>query len=191
MIILRRESGEELILDAAISESWQPEVIITDHPVESGSPVSDHAQRQPERVSLQVMTSETPLGRPGPTGPERVRETLRFLNEAGGAGELLELETRYGETDNWLLESWPHDVGKIRGLAFSITLKQVRIAQVETIMLPSREVADTMPAAVDVGEQPTQAVDGTKADQQRKSLAAMGFDKAAAGFSHLASGLVS
>lgn len=157
-VTLTRPNGDTLTFDASPRQSWQPSVAITDHPIEDGSTVSDHAQIQPRRLAITGVVSETPLGEDG--GPLRVEDAVRFLNEAGEGGELLTVETRLGSSTNWLLESWPHDVTVLRGLVFELSLKQVSIATAETITLP-REVprprySDTAPPETDVGTQPTQ-----------------------------------
>src|SRR5690606_9380320 len=157
---LIRPDGQSLTFDATPVIGFQKSNTITDHPIEDGSVVSDHVQKQPDQVSLTGIVSETPLGA---ASPDRVQEALRFLNEAGERGELLEMESRFGLTGNWILESWPFDITQLRALAFEVSLRQVRIATIELVMLPrevSRPVvADSASPEVDTGAQSTKPVE--------------------------------
>ncbi len=178
---LIRPDGQTLTFDATPVIGFQKSNTITDHPIEDGSVVSDHVQRQPDQVSLTGVVSETPLGA---ASPDRVQEALRFLNEAGELGELLEMESRFGLTGNWILESWPYDITQLRALAFEISLRQVRIATTELVMLP-REVprpvvADSAPPEVDTGAQPTKPVEPAE-ESKLKSVAARLVDWATGG----------
>lgn len=168
---LIRPDGQSLTFDATPTIGFQKSNTITDHPIEDGSLVSDHVQKQPDQVSLTGIVSDSPLGA---TGEYRVQDALRFLNEAGERGELLELESRFGLTGNWILESWPYDITQLRALAFEVSLRQVRIATTEMIMLP-REVprpvvADGAPPNVDMGAQPTKPVEAAE-ESKLKSVA--------------------
>lgn len=169
---LIRPDGQSLTFDATPVIGFQKTNTITDHPIEDGSLVSDHVQKQPDQVSLTGIVSDSPLGA---TGDFRVQDALRFLNEAGLRGELLELESRFGLTGNWILESWPYDITQLQALTFAVTLRQVRIATTELIMLP-REVprpvvADSAPPEADLGAQPTAPVEAAE-ESKLKSVAA-------------------
>ncbi len=50
-------------LDASISESHVGEVEVTEHPVEEGANISDHARPKPETLSVEGVVSNTPLSR--------------------------------------------------------------------------------------------------------------------------------
>lgn len=171
---LIRPDGQTLTFDATPRVSWQKNVSITDHPIEDGSTVSDHAQQQPDRVTLTGVVSDSPLGE---ASTDRVREALAFLNEAGSRAELLELESRFGVTGNWLLESWPHDVTQLRALAFEVSLRKVRIPSVQVVMLPRPQVRAGAPPDADVGTQTTQPVPQAEAEAVLKSWAASGLDR--------------
>lgn len=174
-VTLRRPGGEELTFDVSENQSWSPSVNITDHPIEDRVNVADHVQELQDRVSFPARLSASPLGDQNIDPVQRLEDALRFLNTAGKGGELLELETRLGVSQNWLLEEWPHDVTRLRGLTFSLSLRQVRIANVELVSLPREvpraPVADTAPPEVDVGTQPTEEVDDAEAEKVREDVA--------------------
>src|SRR5687767_8934803 len=50
-------------LDASISEQHTGEVEVTDHPVEKGANVADHARPKPNMLTIDGMISNTPLSR--------------------------------------------------------------------------------------------------------------------------------
>ena len=56
------DSGETEILafDAVVSLSPEDSVTITDHPVEQGSNITDHARDEPERLSIEGIVSTVP-----------------------------------------------------------------------------------------------------------------------------------
>lgn len=53
---------EPIIAQATIEETHQDELDITDHPVEQGSTISDHAFKRPERVIIRCAWSNSPSG---------------------------------------------------------------------------------------------------------------------------------
>jgi hypothetical protein len=56
------DSGETeiLVFDAIVSLSPEDSVTITDHPVEQGSNITDHARDEPERLSIEGIVSTVP-----------------------------------------------------------------------------------------------------------------------------------
>lgn len=171
MITLIRPDGEELTLQASPGQSIEQRVSVTDHPVEDGLSVSDHVQEQQDRLSITAVFTDSPFVIEGESAPNsRIDEVLRFLNGAGRAGELLEVETRLGISGNWLLEEWPHDITHLRGLSFHLALRQIRIAGVQVVMLPRIEVIYTMTPEEDLGLQPTEEISGADEVEDRSFL---------------------
>ncbi len=52
-----------LTLDASVHESHSKRVEITDHQVESGADVNDHARTKPDMVTIEGIVSDTPISR--------------------------------------------------------------------------------------------------------------------------------
>jgi len=52
---------DALVLDASVREEHLAEVEVTDHPVEQGAAVSDHARPKPEEITIEGVVSNTPL----------------------------------------------------------------------------------------------------------------------------------
>lgn len=150
-VTLVRPNGESLTFDASPNQSWSTSNSITDHPVEEGVTISDHARHQHLQVSITGIVSDSFVGDGGSEG-DRITQALRFLNDAGEGAELLELESRHARSGPWLLESWPYDVTHLRNLVFNIALREVRIAKVETRTLPRAEIEDTEPPTKECGQ---------------------------------------
>lgn len=175
-VIIRRQNGEEFEITAP-TRSPEPIVQATDNPIEDGSRVSDHAEVMPIRLTVEGRISETPLGEPQ---PNRIEEALRFFNKIGRGFEPVEVEARYQSYPDMLLLEWPHDETKLRGLAITLTFREVRFADVETVALPREvprvEAQDTAPDDVDTGTQPTQDVNESEEEETQTSWAASGID---------------
>ena len=90
--IVREDGRTTLTFDAVISYALTGTVSVTDHPVETGSTVSDHAQRQPKQLAITGIVSETPYASVASSGgADRTAQALAFLDAA--AGELLTVVT--------------------------------------------------------------------------------------------------
>lgn len=56
-----RAPGGALGFDVVIEETLETSTTVTDFPVESGANISDHARRNLDKVTLEVMVSNTPI----------------------------------------------------------------------------------------------------------------------------------
>jgi len=52
---------DSIVLDASLKEEHTGEVEVTDHPVEQGAAVTDHARPKPEELTIEGVVSNTPL----------------------------------------------------------------------------------------------------------------------------------
>ncbi len=52
---------DNLVLDASVKEEHTADVEVTDHPVEQGSAISDHARPKPEELTIEGVVTNTPL----------------------------------------------------------------------------------------------------------------------------------
>lgn len=138
-----------LFFDAIMSTNTQESLTITSHPVQSGANISDHAFRNPTKISMEIMMSDVMAQRvPGQfTDGSGIRGVI--LNMAGANGSksvsayqrLVELQrlrmpfsvkTRLGYYDNMLIESIdaPDDVNTLHGLRCTVNMTEVLVAQV-------------------------------------------------------------
>ena len=173
MAILRRQSDRVLWKpDAVHSINVPREWRSTDHPIQRGVPVTDHVQRQPNRVTLNVTLTPTPLASSGETGGwGRVQERLAFLVESADAGEVFDVVTRrFGVLRSYLIQSVTTLTNEVESLTFPIVLKQTKFATATaveiTVDVVNDEVAVGAPDEVDAGEQPTTSTDEDPAAEE-------------------------
>lgn len=154
--ITRLDAVESLAL-VSPSQGFGPSVETTDHPIEDGSTVTDHAQPQPTTISVEGIVSQDPLVGPDQTlTGELLRDAVAFFDRA--ETKPLRVETdRLGDFETVLLESYDHEVDKWDRLAFDLEFKEVEFATFETVEIPPEapsEGADSeMPDEQDQGKQ--------------------------------------
>jgi hypothetical protein len=141
---------DTLVLDASVKEDHDAEVEVTDHPVEQGAAVSDHARPKPEELTIEGMVSNTPLNfiqarrsvtsegftwttsaqtnaiRGNPGNAEAAYVTLRAMRDTP---KMLTIITALRSYDNMVMTSLkiPRDKETGDVLKFTAKFKQVRI----------------------------------------------------------------
>jgi hypothetical protein len=152
-------------LDAVLSETHASEVEVTEHPVERGANVSDHARVKPEQVTLEGLVSNTPVNR-GATRRVLTANGVDFASNAetdapaGAAGfaeaaygklreikdarQLVTVATELRTYKNMVMTSLsvPRNARVGDALQFTAVFKEVRLAEVL-----HREVSVAAPAA--------------------------------------------
>jgi len=90
------EDGQEqsILFDATVRDSHESSATITEHPVEEGADIADHIRPDLDRVSLQVVVSNTPVVSPsdhsdGLTGSQRPVDLLGPNGEVLAAANVL------------------------------------------------------------------------------------------------------
>lgn len=53
------QGGNAIIPDVVVFEQHQDEMVVTEHPVERGAPISDHANKKPETLSVRFGWSDS------------------------------------------------------------------------------------------------------------------------------------
>lgn len=158
--------GSSLTFDTSEVIRYSQSVDVTEHPIEDGSVVSDHAQIRARNWTLRAAITETPYdtairGDSGPvTGPARLARAVAFLDRVLGQ-PLFFSGTKGRRYGNALITSWD-DEDSLAGVKwFSLAFKQIRIAQATTVEIPAtrpRQAQQTgMGSATDSGVQPTSA----------------------------------
>jgi len=152
-IQLTRDDGQALVLDGYTRISYAPTISATSHPIEAGAPVTDHAQEEPLRFTVEgalVNPVQQYVAR-----PLAVEEALRFFETA--AGRLISVSTPDGVYTSCLLEGWGHAQTNRRGRRFDLSFKQVRLASPVSVTIaartPSPRAGAGMADEVDAGEQ--------------------------------------
>lgn len=174
-----RETGETIALDNTFDVSVSYVSTVTDHPVETGVNVSDHSQPRAPEISVTGLVSETPRVTAGrevsyPDTDNRGREIVAsFVAAKDSAALMTAVLPGHGVFENVVVTSIRPQVVNVNVKRFSISLRQVRLADRITVNIPPlRPNADASPGIADeqdVGQQPTtnpESVDNA----QRSSL---------------------
>lgn len=139
-------------LDATLDATLSHTMTVTDFPVEDGSSISDHAQKQPDRVTIRSVVSATPL-RVISFDPGRPRAGFEVLDELQINKELVRIVTDLKTYDNMMMTSLdaPRRKDTKNALMFTASFREVRIVSSQVVTLPPDE---------DVQETATKKVEG-------------------------------
>jgi len=153
-VTLTREDGVVLVFDGYRSISYQPSNTVTSHPVEAGGAISDHAQAEPLRFSIDGAFAN-PVQQ-FVAKPLAVETAIQFFESS--TGKLISVDTvRDGVFLSCLLEGWSHRQTNQRGRRFDLTFRQVRIATPVSVTIPARtpspRAGSGMADEVDAGQQ--------------------------------------
>lgn len=119
-----------LELDANVSEGFQGDVAITEHPVETGANITDHARLNSEKVTIEGIISNTPLD--GDPEAGRAEGAFGDLIELKNARQIMTVFTPRRTYRNMVLESLTSTQTAQTGdaLHFTATFKQIQLAEV-------------------------------------------------------------
>lgn len=155
---VKRAQIDSIELDAAISENHTGNVEVTEHPVESGFNITDHARPSAETLQIEGFISNTPI----PFGGDSDTHTSSYTDASGrvfewqsksqgdadragiaysalldlkNTGALIAVVTSLREYDDMVITalSVPRDAQTGNGLRFSMSLKQVRLVDAQTV----------------------------------------------------------
>lgn len=132
---------QPLELDATVTASHQAEIEVTDHPVEEGANITDHARAKPLVLTLEGVISSTPLN---------ASQTDRVIQNLGGGfvghaedgyqrletirttRQLLKIATELRTYNNMMMTQLnvPRDGKTGDALRFTATFKEVRLAEI-------------------------------------------------------------
>ena len=161
-LTILREDGAAWSFDAVPTSSWDRRARVTDHPLERGGSVSDHALELPARITTPAVVTETPLaGRTfgQPVGRARLDAADDFL--AGCIGLRLDLQFPRVTVAPYALESFTHDRSIERGRRYRLTFKALHIPTASTVEVPASAPPASeqtgMPDENDLGEQAGEA----------------------------------
>jgi hypothetical protein len=157
------ETGLELLsFDANLQEGHERAIRFTEHPVEFGSPISDHFVIEPNRVDLRIIWSDTPIG-DAVTLPDRARREYRALVDLSETGEPFTLVTGLDVYYSMVVEriSAPRTSTTGYAVECDVSFREIQIANQITIQIPPEILAAQVRAKgqseVDTGAQGTEA----------------------------------
>lgn len=148
---LRRPDGVQIYLDATVRESHKIGLKTTEHPVEDGSEVSDHAQLMPDELTLEGIISNRPIVVlaslraepviPGGNPKQRAEDAYREFRRLMQTATLLFVSTELRDYTDMLIK----DVAVVRDkdtdqiLSMTMRLGQFRKSTVESVSAPVPE----------------------------------------------------
>jgi len=135
--------------DAFIRESHSGSVRITEHPVQGGANISDHAYNLPDRLTIEVFMSDSmETVKASQFTAEKTKSVSAFqkLKELKEKRTLVSVRTRLHYYENMIIEnmSTDDDYTTANKLRCTVSLRQIMMARVaETyVALPKRQVKD-------------------------------------------------
>lgn len=168
----------EMWLDATVSESESLTVDWTEHPIESGASVTDHAVvRQPE-LSLEGVITRTPLwmsAEAGNVDPAHLDTQLDALRGMLADREPILIVTGLRAYEGYRMTSLTisRAAGDGQSVKVSMSLKPMQIVEAGTVLLPPLPIkpakANSAKPGEDGGTQTTtDGGDGADAESQRR-----------------------
>jgi hypothetical protein len=135
--------------DAFLKMTHTSRLTITEHPVQTGAALTDHAFLQPRELSIEVgmsnvASSFVPEQFSG--GYSRSVTAFQVLKDLQALRVPIQVHTRLGLYQNMLVEvlSAPDDFMTLDGLRCTVTFREIIVAQVTTVHISARpEVTDS------------------------------------------------
>ena len=182
--IVLADGSAQITFDSA-TEDYSPRIDWTEHPVETGTDVTDHAQIKPIDFTIRGLVTETPLPSSSPLllspavpqrGAERVKFFYDFFNNAQGKVVVV-ATARWGIFSSCGITSFRHGVDAKGRVVFTVGIRQIRIAQSATATIPA--ISTSLPGASSAGNVGAQAIsagvasNADKANRLRTTAAAL------------------
>lgn len=174
--LYRQDDGSVLTGDTVLNIAHAVDIQLPEQPIEDGSSIVDHAIQRPREFVLYLMVTETPFKPDTGTvlaGAARLQAAEQWLTDS--IGTLLTLSGgRYGDIVDLMLAGFTHVEQLESAETFTIRLRQVQIATVESVQIPlDQPTIPTAASQVDSGQQATEVVSTTdpqvEADQSTLS----------------------
>lgn len=126
----------KVTFDAVFHLDHYAEAALTEHPVQSGAPISDHAYVRPKTLTIEVGMTDAVKG--GSAG--RSASAFKMFMELLSLREPLRVVTRLKTYDNMVITSVsaPDDKSTMNALKAVITFKEVIMADVLTVSVQQK-----------------------------------------------------
>lgn len=134
----------KFFFDAVFSTEHSSNVTVTEHPVQVGAPISDHAYQEPNEVTMEIGMSDAMVG----AGDDHSVNAYNTLRQIMAKREPLQLVTRLWSYQNMVLTSIsaPDDQTTMYGLKATVMFKSVNIVSVSVIQV-QQTVSATKPGS--------------------------------------------
>ena len=150
--------------DAILQTNYTRSLTITQHPVETGAAISDHAYVNPVELTMQIGMSDVMKSIiPGQfsQGASRSLTAFEVLAQLQSQRIPMQVMTRLGSFSNMLIETIavPDDYTTQLGLKATVTLREVFVATVKTVKISARpQVTDSTPGGTREPQTPNKSV---------------------------------
>lgn len=148
---------EALELDASLSEEHTSEAEVTEHPIETGSDISDHKRKKPVQVKITGLITNTPLRFFNFDSGDAAVSAWDVLQQMQQSKVLLTVITSLKTYENMAIValSAPRDAKRGHSLEFTATMREIFTAKSETVAPP---LSPAKPPK-DLGKKATEAAD--------------------------------
>ena len=135
------------VFDAYFSINHESNLTITEHPIQTGASISDHAYMEAQTVTFEIgmsnvmkdlaLTSVKPFSG---TDSSRSANAYKILRQLQRDRVSIDAITRLGTYKNMLIEtiSAPDDNKTLFGLKATVTLKEIFVVNVTTVKISKR-----------------------------------------------------
>lgn len=132
----------DIYFDAVFKTDHSANMMVTEHPVQTGAPIADHAYLEPEEISCEIGMTDA-------NGDGMSVQMYQQLRELMSRREPFTLVTRLNSYPNMLITalSVPDDYTTMFALKAGIVFKQIRVVQVATIQVQQTVSASKSEAA--------------------------------------------
>jgi hypothetical protein len=139
---------DDIEATVTIEEVHNDELVVTEHPVEIGSPISDHAYKRPAEVQLRVAWNNNTLGLFGlglsaagvwNNDPDHIQHVYDYLRELMDTFQLLTIHTGKRVYENMVIQRINVTTDKTSENSLMVTMncREVFIAKTTTTALNS------------------------------------------------------
>jgi len=156
-VVFTQDEGS-LTVQLLTNESHEMTNTITDNPVESGSVVNDHVQRNPRRYSISGFFSDAAVNILDLNAlfNSRMSKAWSYMQTLWESGTTITIRTKYTTLENMILESLsvPRDKGTGNAFVFSATFKELRVVDTEAaaVAVPQTVTTDVPQASTNVNQ---------------------------------------
>lgn len=164
---------ETIEVDASVTERHSAAVELTKHPIEAGASPTDHARVMPDRLQLEALFTDTPVGQPRREG--YAVEQYKRLLELKDARRGVTVRTAVRTYTAMMLTACdlPRDYRQGDAVRVSLTFEQVRFVASQRVRLTATARPSSVPKKPQEKVGQSKQV-GTPATQRRSFLKSLG-----------------
>ena len=132
-------NGDVFRFDAVFNQSINSNLVLTSYPVQDGSPITDHAYKEPEYVSMRIKVSDIKLSTYDNSFDDvnsRGEKAFEILQLWQSSVFLLKVQTKFKLFDNMILKGANNIVNSAKNsnvFEALLTFQKIRIARIEEI----------------------------------------------------------